>query len=83
MQAAMASLAAWEKWDVSAALPEIIVPTLVLWGEHDRSIGWRQTESLWRNIPNSSLAVVPGCAHNVHLEKPELFNWLVRDFLKK
>ena len=28
-----------------------------------------------------SLAVVPGCAHAVHLEKPDLFNLLLADFL--
>ncbi len=81
MQAAVASLRAWETWDVSAELAAIASPTLVVWGERDRSIGWNQIASLWRGIPNASLAVVPGCAHNVHLEKAELFDALVADFL--
>jgi pimeloyl-ACP methyl ester carboxylesterase len=81
LQAALASLDAWEHWDGRAALAEIVSPTLVLWGDHDRSYGWTQPEALWRGVPDSCLAVVPGCAHNVHMEKPGLFNSLVADFL--
>jgi pimeloyl-ACP methyl ester carboxylesterase len=81
IQAALASLSAWEAWDITEALPSIRMPTLIVWGEHDRSIGWPQTETLWRGIPHASLAVIPGCSHNVHLERPELFNTLIGDFL--
>lgn len=81
MQAALASLSAWETWDGRADLNAIDADTLVLWGDRDRSYGWQQPEALWRGIANSSLAVVPGCAHNVHMEKPNLFNTIVGDFL--
>jgi len=36
---------------------------------------------MWSSISQAQLAVVPGCAHAVHLEKPDLFNSLLRDFL--
>lgn len=81
MQAALASLAAWEGWDGRAALGDIRARTLVLWGSHDQSYEWSQPETLWRTIPGADLAVVPGAAHNVHMEKPRLFNALVADFL--
>ena len=81
MQAALASLSAWETWDGRPELEAIEADTLVLWGDRDRSYGWQQPEALWRGIANSSLAVVPGCAHNVHMEKPNLFNSIVADFL--
>ena len=55
--------------------------TLVIWGDRDRTYPWSQIEGLWRGISGSGLAVVPGCAHAVHLEKPALFNALLRDFL--
>ncbi|KEO54907.1 alpha/beta fold hydrolase [Thioclava pacifica] len=80
-QAAIASLKAWENWDGRPALGAIASPTLVLWGSRDRSYDWTQPEALWRGIPGADLAVVPGCAHNVHMEKPDLFNRLVADFL--
>ncbi|MGB7204031.1 MAG: alpha/beta hydrolase [Anderseniella sp.] len=81
MQAALGSLDAWETWDGSDQLSHIKAPSLVIWGDGDRSYGWSQPEALWRGIPNCSLAVVPGCAHNVHMEKPGLFNAILEDFL--
>ena len=81
MDAALSCLAAWQEWNVSEDLKNISAPTLVIWGDRDRSYGWPQPESLWRGIPDCSLAVVPGCAHNVHMEKPALFNRIVEDFL--
>jgi pimeloyl-ACP methyl ester carboxylesterase len=56
-------------------------PTLVVWGERDRSYGWAQIEALWRGIPQASLAVLPNCAHALHLECPTLFRAVLADFL--
>lgn len=81
MQAALASLTAWETWNGTAALASLTMPTLVLWGDLDRSYGWSQPEALWRGIRKSRLAVAPGCAHNVHMENPRLFNQLIAQFL--
>ena len=81
MQAALASLSAWETWNGTSALSRFKMPSLVVWGDGDRSYGWRQPEALWRGIPGCRLAVVPGCAHNVHMEKPHIFNAIIRDFL--
>ncbi len=81
MQAALASLSAWETWDGRPGMAKIKADTLVVWGDRDRSYGWSQPEALWRGIANSSLAVVPGCAHNVHMEKSDLFNSIIGDFL--
>ncbi|MFT6414410.1 MAG: pimeloyl-ACP methyl ester carboxylesterase [Glaciecola sp.] len=80
-QAAVAGLSAMSSWSGNAALPKIIAPTLVLWGDQDQSYLWAQPEALWKNIPGASLSVVPGCSHAVHLEKPALFNAILRDFL--
>lgn len=81
MQAALASLSAWETWDGRSGLADIKADTLIVWGDRDRSYGWSQPKALWRGIRNSSLAVVPGCAHNVHMEKSNLFNSIIGDFL--
>jgi pimeloyl-ACP methyl ester carboxylesterase len=81
-QAAEAGLWAMERWDGRSRLAAIVAPTLVLWGEHDRSYGWAQVEQLWRGIPGASLAVLPACAHALHLERPALFHTLVREFLQ-
>ena len=77
-----AGLDAMQGWSGRAALPSITAPTLVLWGDRDRTYAWPQIETLWRDIPDATLAVVPNCAHAVHLEKPGLFNPLLLDFLR-
>lgn len=76
-----AGLDAMQGWSGVAQLPSIRVQTLVIWGDRDRTYPWSQIERLWRGIPDAGLAVVPGCAHAVHLEKPQLFNALIADFL--
>ncbi len=80
-QAALAALEAMSKWERRSALADIDIPTLIIWGEHDRSYPWSQIEFLWQNLPHASLAVIPGSAHAAHLEKPALFHALVDDFL--
>jgi 2-hydroxy-6-oxonona-2,4-dienedioate hydrolase len=70
-----------ESWSGVAALADIKSPTLVLWGDSDRAYLWPQPEQLWRSIKGAQLAVIPGCSHAVHLEKPHLFNATLRDFL--
>ncbi|MDB9753402.1 alpha/beta hydrolase [Oceanospirillaceae bacterium] len=81
-QAALAGLDAMASWSGEAYLTHIKLPTLVIWGDGDRTYQWPQPEQLWRNITAAKLGVVPGCAHAAHLEKPHLFNALVMDFLK-
>jgi 2-hydroxy-6-oxonona-2,4-dienedioate hydrolase len=80
-QAAQAGLVAMEGWDGRDRLSEIQQPTLVVWGEGDRSYGWSQIEKLWRTIPGASLAVLPACSHALHLERPALFHTLLLEFL--
>lgn len=81
LQAALAGLSAMEGWSGVEALPQIASETLVLWGDGDRAYQWPQPEQLWREIAGANLAVIPGCAHAVHLEKPRLFNAMLQDFL--
>jgi len=80
LQAGLAGLTAMETWSGVASLSKITSPTLVLWGDGDRAYLWEQPEQLWREIDKANLAVIPGCSHAVHLEKPELFNAMLKDF---
>jgi pimeloyl-ACP methyl ester carboxylesterase len=80
-QAAFAGLTAMEGWSGVSSLTKIASSTLVLWGDGDRAYLWNQPEQLWREIAGAHLAVIPGCSHAVHLEKPHLFNAMLQDFL--
>jgi 2-hydroxy-6-oxonona-2,4-dienedioate hydrolase len=82
-QAASAGLTAMERWDGRDRLGAIQQPTLVVWGERDRSYGWSQIEKLWREIPHASLAVLPACSHALHLERTSLFHTLLLEFLHR
>ncbi|MFD2739974.1 alpha/beta fold hydrolase [Sulfitobacter aestuarii] len=81
LQAASAALDAMAHWDGRPALALLTMPTLVVWGDSDRSYRWLQVESLWRNLPTGELAVIPGAAHAAHLEKPALFHAILDGFL--
>lgn len=61
-------------------LARIEAPTLVLVGDDDL-ITLEHTIDLYRAVPGSQLAVVPGSSHTVPLEKPALLNRLVLDHL--
>ncbi len=61
-------------------LGRISAPTLVLVGDDD-GVPLEHTIELYRAIPNSELAVVPGTSHAHFMEKPSLVNRIVIDFL--
>ncbi|MGA1234472.1 MAG: alpha/beta fold hydrolase, partial [Lutimaribacter sp.] len=76
-------LRAMQGWNGEAALPMICHPTLLIWGDQDRTYPWAQVQALWQGIGTCQLAVVPGCAHAVHMEWPDLFNQIVAGFLAR
>lgn len=77
-------LVAMSNWEGKSYLSRFKMPTLVLWGDTDRSYQWEsQPYTLWKSIENSSLSVVSNSAHNVHLENPELFNLILTTFLAR
>ncbi|TCO45491.1 pimeloyl-ACP methyl ester carboxylesterase [Kribbella antiqua] len=75
-------LTAFAEADLSAVLPTIDVPTLLLWGECDqRAPVGTVAATLWARIPGAELVVLPGVGHYNNLEAPEEFNAEVRRFL--
>ena len=77
------ALVAFKNWDGVETLKNIINETLIVWGDKDKSYNLDQVQTLNKNIPNSSLFIFEGCAHNVHLEKPEEFNRTILNYLNK
>ncbi|TQM94179.1 alpha/beta fold hydrolase [Roseinatronobacter monicus] len=81
-QAARHALLAMRDWDGREALTGFDMPCRILWGDQDRSYRWPQVHALWNGAPGAELAVIPGASHAAHMEKPDLFNALVQDFLR-
>ena len=83
IDAADNGLIAMKNWDGSINLKNIKNETLIVWGDHDKAYNLNQVETLNNNIPNSDLKIIKGCSHNVHLERPDEFNKVVEEFLKR
>ena len=68
--------------DYSAAdLAEISVPVTVVQSEGDEFIRREHTEYLARTLPEAELLVLPGVTHFAPVQRPDLFNDAVLQFL--
>ena len=83
MEAVDNALIAFKNWNGVNTLKNIKNETLIIWGDQDKSYNFKQVQTLKQNIANSTLYIINGCAHNVHLEKAEEFNRIVLNFLNK
>jgi pimeloyl-ACP methyl ester carboxylesterase len=66
--------------DTTDLLPNIEVPTLVLWGDNDRRSPMNIAEQFHDAIPEAELAVIANAGHVSNMEQPEEFNAQVRPF---
>ncbi len=69
-------------WDRTARLGEITVPTLITVGRYDE-ISPSCAETLHRGIAGSEMHVFEQSGHCAHLEEPETYLPLVRDFMHR
>ena len=63
-------------------LAQIAAPTLILYGDKDIHDVRAAAAPLAAAIPGARLAVIPDAAHLPQMERPELFNRIVLDFLR-
>jgi pimeloyl-ACP methyl ester carboxylesterase len=61
-------------------LGQIASRTLVMIGDDDE-VTLEHAISMYRSIPDAELAVIPGTSHGLHVEKPELCNSILVEFL--
>jgi pimeloyl-ACP methyl ester carboxylesterase len=87
-QSLRGSTAALALWLPHLALPwkapdyaRLSAPTLLLWGEADRTTPLSLAESLKALIPGSRLVALPKSGHMLPLEDPAGFNAALLDFL--
>jgi pimeloyl-ACP methyl ester carboxylesterase len=66
--------------DLGYHLPEIDVPTLLIWGEHDERSPLTVARHFATAIPRARLVVIPGAGHLTNLESPKGFDEAVRGF---
>lgn len=69
------------KYDVSAELGKIKVPTLVVSCKQDYLTPMEEQEFIVSHLPNCQYVLIPGCGHASMYEKPVIFTSLVLGFL--
>jgi pimeloyl-ACP methyl ester carboxylesterase len=76
-------LAANLNYDFSDRLGEIVCPTLIVWGDHDRVITVRDAARFAELIPGARKVVFEDTGHVAMLERPAEFNELLAEFLRE
>ena len=69
--------------DLRDVLPEIGVPTLLIYGDADQRSPVSVGQDLHARIPGSKFVVIAGPGHVLNAEAPERFNAEVRSFLRR
>ena len=68
-------------WRCLERLPELRMPTLVIWNRRDPYYPVSNAFAATKLIPNARLEVFPGYGHAPHLQRLDYFNELLLDFL--
>jgi pimeloyl-ACP methyl ester carboxylesterase len=76
------SLLAYQPDITEKDLQKIKCPVLIMSGDRD-AIKLEHSIKIFYNIPNSNFFVMPGATHYGTVEKPELFNMVLSDFLNR
>ncbi|MFX1577217.1 MAG: alpha/beta fold hydrolase [Promethearchaeota archaeon] len=72
-----------KRFDVTARLPEIQIPTLILAGEYDTAVESRTMEQMENLLPKTQIQVISGAGHNCMLEQYSTFNMVLDSFLRE
>lgn len=67
--------------NLAADLPNLTIPTLLVWGLNDTITPPMVAHEFNRLIPNSELKFIDKCCHAPMMEHPKEFNEMVQDFL--
>lgn len=70
-----------QRHNMADEIPNITLPTLLVWGLNDTITPPIVAHEFNRLIPNSTLKFIDKCCHAPMMEHPEKFNELVEDFL--
>lgn len=71
------------KEDLTDYLEQIQIPTLLIWGEKDKTTPPKCGYLMKEKIKNSELKILEGVGHAPHLENPEKLSEIILKFLEK
>ena len=58
-------------------------PVLMLLGKQDDCVGYKDAWNILENFPRATFAILDRAGHNLHIEQSELFNPLIREWLRR
>lgn len=70
------------KRDFSSSLPDISVPTTLIWGEADDITPFKYARLIKDKIAGAKLEILPGIHHSPQIEAPELLVEKIVNFIK-
>jgi pimeloyl-ACP methyl ester carboxylesterase len=70
-----------QRHNMADDIPNIKIPTLLVWGLNDTITPPMVAHEFNRLIPNSELKFIDKCCHAPMMEHPKVFNEIVEDFL--
>ena len=81
-------LTALRKWQTDveslrSVIPQLRIPTLLVWGTSDRAVDPRSADALRQHMPQSELKLIPGAGHLPFEEAPQQFSDAVLEFLSR
>lgn len=81
-------LTALRKWhpdldSLEKIIPQLNVPTLLIWGTQDKAVDPRSATTLKERLPQAELKLIPGAGHLPFEEEPKEFNRIVLEFLAR
>ena len=68
--------------NMSADLPEMKIPTCIIWGKQDAVTPPEVADDFHKLLPNSNLFWIDKCGHAAMMERPEQFNSILDQWLK-
>jgi len=69
------------KEDLSDILPNIQVPTIIIWGEKDDVTRLKEAHLINKKIKNSQLEILQGLNHDLNVKAPEKLSEAIKQFL--
>ena len=79
----VAMLSAAGQHSADDLLPDVAAPTLVVAGARDGFTPPERSRAMAAAIPGAELLEVPDASHTAPIERPQLVDWTVRDFVAR
>ncbi len=69
--------------EIYRSLGKLDKPILLVWGRNDLTVPFEQSDLLREAMPNAEFHVIENCGHIPHYEKPDEFNPILFEFLRR